>query len=40
MVLEIDYDNFKNAVAQTRPEDFAYLAALHQTWGTMAVLQE
>jgi len=40
MVIETDYDNFKDAVAQTRPEDHAYLEALHRTWVTMAVLQE
>jgi len=40
MVLETDYDNFKNAVARERPEDTGDLHALHRTWSTMMGLQE
>ena len=40
MVLETDYDNFKDAVARERPEDTGYLHALHRTWSTMMGLQE
>ena len=40
MVLETDYDHFKNVVARERPDDTGYLHALHRTWSTMMGFQD
>ena len=40
MVMEVDYDNFKDAAAREQgPDERGYVGALHRVWSVMHALQ-